>query len=155
MSIEIPPPGTRGTNPRALRIMRVFNGFGIWMYRVSGGRGMRQAGLLTTVGARTGKERTATVGAIPDGTDRWLVVASNSGAAQHPSWYINLTAHPDQVFLELGKDRFKVTPEFLDGDARADAWRRAVAAAPAYGRYTETTDREIPVVRLTREAPSS
>src|SRR5690348_15063691 len=39
---------------------------------------------LTTVGARTGKQRLNAVGYEPDGADAWLVVASFGGAAQNP-----------------------------------------------------------------------
>ena len=40
--------------------------------------------LLTTVGAKTGKERTHVLGGFPDGDDTWLVVASKGGSpSQH------------------------------------------------------------------------
>ena len=41
--------------------------------------------LLTTIGAKTGKEHTHVLGGFPDGTDAWLVVASKGGAATHPA----------------------------------------------------------------------
>jgi hypothetical protein len=65
----------------------------------------------------------------------------------------------DQLLQELdvllapstGHDRYKVRPELLRGDERAAAWKRIVAEAPQFGDYEHKTDREIPVVRVTRE----
>ena len=106
--------------------------------------------LLTTVGARSGKERTHILGGFADG-DGWLVVGSKAGAATHPAWFINLAKHPDKVWLEVGKRKFKVRPELLKGAEREAAMSKVVDLAPRYGQYQHKTDREIPVVRLTPE----
>ncbi|TMF44328.1 MAG: nitroreductase family deazaflavin-dependent oxidoreductase [Chloroflexi bacterium] len=53
--------------------------------------------LLTTIGARTGHERTHVLGGFPDGDDAWLVVASKGGAPTHPAWFINLAKSPDKI----------------------------------------------------------
>lgn len=58
---------------------------------------------------------------------------------------------PDKVWIEVGKDRSKVRPEILGAEERPEAWIRIVGHAPGYGKYQEQTDREIPIVRLTRE----
>ncbi|TMG55986.1 MAG: nitroreductase family deazaflavin-dependent oxidoreductase [Chloroflexi bacterium] len=74
-----------------------------------------------TRGAKTGLPRRTTLGWFTD--DRpgsWIVVGSNGGAAAHPAWVINLVR---QKIVEL---------------------------APGYGKYTEQTDRVIPVIRLVR-----
>ena len=151
MTIEIPPSGTRGASTRIVRIFRLFNPLSVWTYRRRGGGSGPSGLLLTTAGARSGKERTVALGKFNDVGGRWLVVASLVGAARHPAWFINLAKHPDKVWVEVGRDRFKVRPELLRGEERADAWRRIVAASPGYGRYEQVTDREIPVVRLTPE----
>src|SRR6202047_305444 len=62
--------------------------------------------LLTTTGAKSGKERTAVLGFGKDG-DRYVVIASNNGAPSHPAWYVNLQARPIAT-LEVGPDKFKV-----------------------------------------------
>lgn len=49
---------------------------------------------LTTIGAKTGKERTVPVFGLQDG-DRWIVLASNWGRRRHPAWYHNLEANPE------------------------------------------------------------
>lgn len=105
--------------------------------------------LLTTTGAKTGKEHTHALGGFADGKDTWLVVASNGGAAKHPAWFINLAKNPDQVWLQVGNRRWRVKVESLQGADRDSAYARVVAVASNYGRYPQKTDREIPVLRLT------
>ena len=105
--------------------------------------------VLITTGAKTGQRRETLLGSFPDGDDAWLIVASFGGNAKNPAWYHNLAAHPDQVEIEVGGRKVKVTPAQLSGAERADAWQRIVAASPRYTGYETKTDREIPVIRLT------
>jgi deazaflavin-dependent oxidoreductase (nitroreductase family) len=50
--------------------------------------------LIHHIGAKSGTERVTPVGCFlqPDG--RFVIVASNGGAAAHPAWYYNLKANP-------------------------------------------------------------
>jgi deazaflavin-dependent oxidoreductase (nitroreductase family) len=122
------------------------------VYRMTGGGASRTNLLLTTVGARSGEPRIASLRRFEEGDGRWLVVGSKGGSVTHPAWIHNLARNPDKVWIEVGRDRFKVTPELLRGEERARAWERIVGEAPQFGGYLEKTDREIPVVRLTRQA---
>jgi deazaflavin-dependent oxidoreductase (nitroreductase family) len=108
---------------------------------------------LTTVGARSGEQRTSTLAYFPDvdGTS-WIIIGSANGAAKHPAWIFNLAKHPDQVWAELDNRKIKVTPVTLTGDERAQTWKRVVAQAPSYAGYETKTDRDIPVVRLSPAA---
>jgi deazaflavin-dependent oxidoreductase (nitroreductase family) len=108
-------------------------------------------GSFTTRGAKTGRTRTAPVGGFPDGENSWLVAAMIGGAAGHRSWFLNMAKHPDDIWLEVGTEQFKVRGESLEGQERAEALARIAKIAPRYGKYQEKTDREIPIVRLTRE----
>ena len=152
MTIELPPSGSRGRwMPGGLMVrgvMRVIAG----LYRATGGRSGGSALLLTTVGARSGEQRVASLRRFDDGDGRWLVVGSAGGAAKHPAWIHNLARSPDKVWVDVGRERHKVTPELLHGDERATAWERIVADAPQFAGYLQQTDRELPVVRLTRES---
>jgi deazaflavin-dependent oxidoreductase (nitroreductase family) len=74
------------------------------------------------------------------------------GEARHPSWYVNLAKNPDRVFLHVRGERFHVRPVSLHGAERAAAWKRITREAPNFAEYQTKTDREIPVVRLTRDA---
>ncbi len=59
-------------------------------FHAKGGKGVGQFGnrlvLLTTTGARSGKEGTTPVMYHRDG-ERYVVVASKSGAPDNPAWY--------------------------------------------------------------------
>ncbi len=146
MTLEISPRGTRGGGmPRWM--MKAAQGLMVWFGRRAGGDMV----ILTTVGARTGRQRSVAVNRFPESGDSFLVVASNMGAAQHPAWYFNLANHPDQVWAEVRKNKFKVRPQLLKGAERQAALERVIAAAPGYAAYQKQTDREIPIVRLTRE----
>jgi deazaflavin-dependent oxidoreductase (nitroreductase family) len=152
MTLDIPPSGTHGSTIHGKSMMRAGNSVYAGLYRLLGGKVVGGKTLiLTTTGARSGQERTAMIARFPDGSGRWLVVASNSAAAQQPAWLINLAKNPDKVWAQVGSERSKVTPDILKGDERAEAWKRIVAASPNFGKYQTKTDREIPVVRLTVE----
>jgi deazaflavin-dependent oxidoreductase (nitroreductase family) len=152
MTFEAPPGGTYGKRVQSGRTLRFGSRFMAGMYRLFGGRGVGDLLLLDTVGARSGQPRTTAVRRFEDGDGRWLIVASHAGGAKQPAWLHNLAAHPDQVWIEIGRHRMKVRPELLEGEDRAAAWQRIVAEVPQFGSYETTTDRLIPVLRLVREA---
>src|SRR5215216_6390766 len=151
MSIHIPPPGTRGVRfPRLPRqVMQFMNDLVFRIYRNRQFRGAPGLVSLTTLGARSGEPRRSTVSYFDEGDTSWLVVASAGGTAKHPAWFFNLAKHPDEVWIEIGKRKIKVSPQTLQGDDRAKAWQRITTQAPGFKSYETSTDREIPVVRLT------
>lgn len=63
---------------------------------------------------------------------------------------MNMAKHPDQIWLEVGTERFKINGQSLEGQERVAALARIAAISPRYGKYRVQTDREIPLVRLTR-----
>ena len=148
MSIEIPRRGSRGAHipdlPKPLKWLGL-KAFEAVMR-------IRRAPLaeLTTIGAKSGVERTVPLRVFKDGPDQWLVVASLAGAPQNPAWLHNLAAHPDQVTLQVDGQRLPVTPETVDGPEREAVWQRIISEAPDFAGYQSGTDRVIPVVRLTR-----
>jgi deazaflavin-dependent oxidoreductase (nitroreductase family) len=149
VTVKITPNGTRGFKaPGAFRPLARLHAR---IYKLIGGRGHRNMVVLTTLGSRSGLERSSTVASFPEGDGIWLVVASMGGEARHPSWYLNLAKNPDRVFLQVRGKRFLVRPASLHGEDRAAAWKRITAEAPNFAEYQTKTDREIPVVRLTRE----
>ena len=105
--------------------------------------------LLTTVGAKTGKEHTHVLGGFADGPDAWLIVASKGGAPTNPAWFVNMAKNPDKVWLEVGNRKFRAKVNSLQGKEREEGLARVASVAPRYGEYQVKTDREIPVVRLT------
>ena len=143
------PAGTRGARqPRAGLLVRWVNKTAASRFRHTG-KMMGFNGLnLTTVGARSGAERTNPVGWFPGPDGSWLIVAAAAGAARNPAWYHNIAAHPDKVQIEVDGRRIRVTAEQLHGAERAEAWRQIAAAAPRFAQYQRKTDRELPVIRL-------
>ncbi|MGI5500057.1 nitroreductase family deazaflavin-dependent oxidoreductase [Lentzea sp. CA-135723] len=102
--------------------------------------------LLTVRGAKSGKLRYTPVMRVEhDGS--YAVVASKGGAAEHPTWYHNIKAHPE-IVLQDGADPKDFTAREVDGDERAAWWERAVAAFPNYAEYQTKTERQIPVFVL-------
>lgn len=104
---------------------------------------------LITVGAKTGQERTTDLIGAPDGGNAWIVVASYAGSVKHPAWFINMARNPDKIWLKAGGRKVKVEGQTLQGPPRDEAWKKMIAIWPGYAGYSEKTDREIPVVRLT------
>ena len=156
MTIRVSPRGTRGARvPTPL--IKLIGKWQLRTYRRAGEqRVSASAGfpvvLLTTRGAKTGHTRTAPLGGFADGENAWLVAATLGGSVRHPAWFLNMAKHPDDIWLEVGTERFKVRGELLEGQERAEALARIAKIAPRYGKYQEKTDREIPIVRLTRAA---
>jgi deazaflavin-dependent oxidoreductase (nitroreductase family) len=157
-TIEIPPRGTRGSSMpfggALMKLAKPLMNMQISRYRKTAGPTTPQMMgfpviLLTTLGARSGVERTHVLGGFADGDDAWLIVASNGGAPTHPAWFINLAKNPDKVWIEVGNRKLKVAPDSLRGSERDNAYARVAAVAPRYAGYEKKTDREIPVVRLT------
>jgi deazaflavin-dependent oxidoreductase (nitroreductase family) len=104
--------------------------------------------LLTTTGRRSGEPRELPLIYGRHGDD-YLVVASKGGAPKHPSWYLNLQASPE-VEVQVGSERFKARARTATADERPEMWETMTAEWPAYDQYQTKTDREIPIVVITR-----
>ena len=104
--------------------------------------------LLTTRGRRSGRLRRTALIYGRDG-DRYVVVASNGGARNHPHWYLNLTAQPE-VQVQVQAERFAARARTTDAQERPRLWRMMAEIWPDYERYQKRTGREIPVVILER-----
>jgi deazaflavin-dependent oxidoreductase (nitroreductase family) len=142
------PAGTRGARQPGGAV-RWLNKWAMNRIRRKGGKFMGMNALvLTTIGRKSGAERTSPVGWFPGKDDSWLIVASAAGAAKHPAWYHNIAAHPDKVQIETAGRKVAVIAEQLHGTEREEAWRQITTAAPRFAQYQEKTDRELPVIRL-------
>ncbi|MYS21926.1 deazaflavin-dependent oxidoreductase, nitroreductase family [Streptomyces sp. DvalAA-14] len=83
-----------------------------------------------------------------DGDD-YLIVASKGGAPQHPKWFPSLQEHPE-VHLRVLGERFAARAEVLSAQEKARVWPHLVEVYPPYEDYQQKTDRDIPVIRLSR-----
>jgi deazaflavin-dependent oxidoreductase (nitroreductase family) len=105
--------------------------------------------IVTMRGHKSGKVRKIALMRVEhDG--EYAIVASKGGAAEHPGWYHNLVANPDEVAIQDGPEPFAVRVREVTGDERAEWWERSVAAYPPYAEYQENTNRQIPVLVATR-----
>jgi len=106
--------------------------------------------LLTTKGARTGRERVTPLNFSRDG-DRYIVMASKGGSPTHPDWYRNLVAHPT-VTVEADGEEFTAHAKVSEGAERRRLLRIHSTAMPFFGAYERRVKkREIPVIALERD----
>ena len=104
--------------------------------------------LLTTTGARSGRQHTTPVVHGRDGEDIYII-ASKAGAPTNPAWFHNLVANPE-VTVELPGETFTATAVVADEDRRARLYAQTVEQMPGFGEYQAKTTRVIPVVVLER-----
>ena len=112
--------------------------------------------ILRTVGRRSGAEHKVALPFWRDPEGNRVVVASFSGAPQHPSWYLNLSdrgANPE-VLVRVQGGSFWSEPQILEGDDYDRTWAGLTADRPWYNDYQSRTDRRIPLVRLTEGRPA-
>ena len=123
-----------------------------FIYKVSGGRFTSTGPLtipqltLTTIGRKSGKERTVQLGYTEDGDDV-LIVASNFGGTNHPAWSFNLDANPEAKIL-LGSENRDVVATRLTDSEKAILWPSIANTIPQMKSYVKRTDRNIKVYRL-------
>jgi deazaflavin-dependent oxidoreductase (nitroreductase family) len=104
--------------------------------------------LLTTRGRRSGRTVTLPLIYGRDG-DNQVIIASKGGAPENPAWYLNLTADPN-VGVQVAADRFQAVARVATGAERERLWSMMVQVYPPYDDYQSRTERQIPVVVLTR-----
>ena len=104
--------------------------------------------LLTTTGAKSGRQLTSPLTYTTDGDDL-VVIASKAGSDSHPAWYHNLVANPT-VQIELGSETFEARAASAPEPDRTRLYDAQVAEMPRFGEYKDKTDRVIPVVVISR-----
>ena len=119
-------------------------------FRRTGGqtRGAGGTLLLTTVGARSGKERTVPLAFLSDG-DRLLIFGSRAGSDKHPDWYWNLRKNP-LVTVEVGTERYQARATPVEGEERDRLFARQKQVMPVFADYESRTQQVIPVIALER-----
>jgi deazaflavin-dependent oxidoreductase (nitroreductase family) len=129
------------------------------LYRLSNGRltvpGL-VAGLpvimLTTTGAKTGKDRTMPLVGIPLGDDM-AIIGSNYGQAATPGWVYNLRAKPEAT-VAYGSESIKVIARPATQDETEQAFEAGSAFYGGFSNYRErASHREIEVFVLEPRSP--
>ena len=100
------------------------------LYRFTGGRiglwqpkpGRWGALRLTTIGRRSGEERSVILGYFEDGPNL-VTMAMNGWSPGEPAWWLNLQAQP-QVWVEVKGADYPVVGRAAVGEERARLWAR-------------------------------
>jgi deazaflavin-dependent oxidoreductase (nitroreductase family) len=125
------------------------------LYRLSGGRFLwlpsnkRGWGALrlTTIGRRSGRERSVIIGYVEDGPDL-VTIAMNGWDEGDPSWWLNLEAHPDAVVRLAGQPSRPVRARRAVDQERDPLWQRWVAVDPQLDAYADRRSTQTPVIVL-------
>jgi deazaflavin-dependent oxidoreductase (nitroreductase family) len=125
------------------------------LYKLSGGRFLwttsnkRGWGALrlTTIGRKSGQERSVIVGYLEDGPNL-VLVAMNGWDEGHPAWWLNLASHPDAVVRLPNEDPLAVRAREVDGEERERLWRRWTAVQHDYDGFANQRSTEAPVIVL-------
>jgi deazaflavin-dependent oxidoreductase (nitroreductase family) len=105
--------------------------------------------LLTTTGRRSGiQRRTALI--YREVAGEYVVVASRGGAPTHPAWYLNLTDNPE-VRLQVKDEEFAARARVANETERTKLWPLMTEVWPDYDNYQTKTNRQIPVVIISRK----
>lgn len=139
------------------RVVQVLHPF---LYRRTGGRGMlgRVLGsemlILSTVGRRSGQERSVALFAFPVGrpAGSWAVVGSRGGSRRVPAWYHNLQADP-RVAIQVRGLHGSARPREAFGDEYEAIFEQAASAYPGYRLYRTEATHHIPIVVLEPNGP--
>ncbi len=105
--------------------------------------------VLTTTGAKSGATRKHALIYGTDGDDV-LLIASQGGAPATPHWYKNLDADPN-VGIQILDDRFDGVARTATPEEKARLWPTMTELWPAYDDYQAATERDIPVVIISRK----
>jgi deazaflavin-dependent oxidoreductase (nitroreductase family) len=122
-------------------------------YKLSGGRFLWTtaskrgwgAMRLTTIGRRSGKERSVIVGYLEDG-DNLVVLAMNGWGEGHPAWWLNLEAHPDAVVRLSHQEPRPVRAHAATGEERERLWQLWATVDQGLDQYAALRATVTPVV---------
>ena len=108
--------------------------------------------LLTCLGRTSGEKRTVPLVFLQHGDDM-VIVGSLAGYDKHPTWYLNISAHP-KCWVQL--DRRTMTAVARDATAkeREELWPKLNALFPVWGHFQKHTDRPFPIVLLSPTGPA-
>lgn len=128
------------------------------LYKLSGGRFLwttsnkRGWGALrlTTVGRRSGQERSVIVGYLEDGPNL-VLLAMNGWDEGHPAWWLNLEAEPDAVVRLPDQHPRRAHARRAEGQERARLWARWAAVQPQLDGFASRRSTETPVIVLEPE----
>ncbi len=102
---------------------------------------------LTTIGRKSGLERTVMLTSPLQIDEGIVIVASKGGASTHPEWFLNLVEN-SQVVVETQSGRNEWAATVVDDESREQLWNTITEKFSNYGEYQNQTDRVIPLIIL-------
>ena len=142
---RMPPPWFVHTAWRVHRALHRLSG-GRFLWTPANKRGWG-ALRLTTVGRKSGQQRTVLIGYLEDGADL-VTLAMNGWDEGHPAWWLNLQAHPDAVVRLAGQEPRSVHARAAVGEERDRLWQRWAAVDRDLDGYAGRRSTVTPVVVL-------
>ncbi len=123
-------------------------------YRLTGGRrglwlpkpGKWGAMRVTTVGRRTGKQRSVILGYYEDGQNL-VTMAMNGWGAAEPAWWLNLRTHPE-ASVQLKNGARQVRARAAEDEERQRLWTRWYEFGDDVDSYAALRPTETAVVVL-------
>ena len=104
--------------------------------------------VMTSTGAKSGKQRRAILTYTRDGDD-YVVAGTKGGSPEDPLWVENVRVNPD-VDVEVGTRAFPATATVVADRAERDRlWDAHATELPWFAPYPARTGRVIPMIRLT------
>lgn len=102
---------------------------------------------ITTIGAKSGEPRTMPLAGLIEG-DKVILIGSNFGQKNNPSWYYNLKTNPKCTVLVNGRTGAYIARE-AQGEERERYWEMAVSVYRGFDMYRiRASHRTIPVMIL-------
>ena len=108
--------------------------------------------LLTTVGRKSGAQRTVALVFLQHG-EEMVVVGSLAGYDRHPAWCLNLEANPD-CWVQLDDRKMKAVARIASDQERQELWPQLNALFPVWAHFQKQTDRPFPIVVLSPTGPA-
>ncbi len=107
--------------------------------------------LLTTTGAKSGRQRTVPLLYVRHGDDI-AIIGTRFGSTKHPGWHHNLKAKAEATVAIKG-DRYEAWARPATPEEREQIWPQAVRIYPGYDKYLPRVGgREVPIYILARGA---
>jgi deazaflavin-dependent oxidoreductase (nitroreductase family) len=106
---------------------------------------------LTTVGRRSGSDRTVLLGYLEDGHDL-VVLAMNGWGEGEPAWWLNLQSQPAATVQLPGRSPYRISASAAEGPERDRLWELWRRVEPDLDQYAALRSTPTAVVVL---APTS
>lgn len=108
--------------------------------------------LLTTIGRKSGEQRTVPLNFVRDG-DKLAIVGSLAGYDRHPTWYLNIKANP-KCWVQLDRQKMAAVARDATEAERNVFWPKLTGQFPALGYFQSQTARLFPIVVLSPTGPA-